>query len=165
MEIRVGNTGVARRSKDGDMSSCRLLIEVVEACEHLPATGKEESIFGSGPALGNDFANAVIKGKLFQEQELRHTLNTLCLGNRTGHQGNIRAWGNGVCPFDIKSGLRCPAYHRSIVWIERFGAKWSINFKGRGIRDTKGVNDDNCLAFTIITLTEQAIYGIGSTYF
>src|SRR6266567_3264702 len=163
------------------MSGCRLLIEVVEACEHFPATRIEEGVFGGGPALGNDFTNVVIQGELFQEQELWHALHTLCLRNRAGHQGDIRTWCDGMSPFDIKSGLGCPADHRSIVWIERFGAERSIHFEGGRIRypkcrvksmqvagnsrATKGVNDDNCLAFTIIASTEQAIYAIGSAYF
>src|ERR1051326_4320324 len=158
----------------------RLLIEVVEACDHLPAARKEEGIFGGGPALGNDFANAMIKGVLFQEQELWHTLHALCLRNGAGHQGNIRTRGDGMGPFDIKGGFGCPAYHRSIIRIEGVGAELGINFKGWWIRDakglikgtqvagdsrtTKGVNYDNCLASTIIAPAEQAIYSISSAY-
>src|SRR5207248_9092938 len=94
--------------------------------------------------------------------------------------GNSRTRLNRVCPFDIKGGLCCPAYDRPIVWIERFGAERSIYFKGRRIRNTKGliksmqvagnsraskgVNNDNCLAFTIIALIEQSIYAIGFAY-
>src|SRR5438874_7538585 len=117
------------------MIGCRLLIEIVEACEYLPATRIEEGIFGSAPALGNDFTNVMIQGELFQEEELRHALHTLRLRNRTGHQGDIRTWRDGMRPFDIESGLGCPADHRSIVWIERFGAEWSIHFEGWWIRD------------------------------